>query len=52
MARVPMDWNGAILWTMADPLASRLGANVAQLREVRGLTQSQMAKVAGVPRAT
>jgi transcriptional regulator with XRE-family HTH domain len=47
-----MDWNEAILWTMADPLASRLGANVAQLREVRGLTQSQMAKVAGVPRAT
>ena len=37
---------------VADPLASRLGANVAQLREVRGLTQSQMAKLAGVPRAT
>ncbi len=37
---------------MADPLAARLAANVAHLREARGLTQSQIAKVAGVPRAT
>ncbi len=37
---------------MADPVASRLGANVVQLREARGMTQSQMAKLAGVPRAT
>jgi transcriptional regulator with XRE-family HTH domain len=37
---------------MADPLASRLATNVAQLREARGLTQAQIAKIAGVPRAT
>ena len=33
-------------------LAGRLGANLAQLRESRGLTQEQIAKLAGVPRAT
>jgi transcriptional regulator with XRE-family HTH domain len=32
--------------------AGRLATNIAQLREVRGLTQQQMAKLAGVPRAT
>ncbi len=37
---------------MADPLADRLAGNVAQLRESRGLTQSQIAKIAGLPRAT
>lgn len=37
--------------TQLDP-AGRLGANVAQLREARGLTQQQMARLAGVPRAT
>jgi transcriptional regulator with XRE-family HTH domain len=36
-----------------DPaIAARLGNNVAQLRETRGLTQEQMARLAGVPRAT
>lgn len=30
----------------------RLGLNVKQLREARGLTQEQLAKIAGVPRAT
>ncbi len=33
-------------------LAGRLGANLVQLREARGLTQEQIAKLAGVPRAT
>jgi transcriptional regulator with XRE-family HTH domain len=33
-------------------LAGRLAANVTQLREARGLTQQQIAKLAGVPRAT
>jgi transcriptional regulator with XRE-family HTH domain len=33
-------------------LAGRLGTNLAQLREARGLTQEQIAKLAGVPRAT
>ena len=33
-------------------LGRRIGRNVKQLREARELTQEQMAKVAGVPRAT
>ncbi|MFT3770265.1 MAG: helix-turn-helix domain-containing protein [Minicystis sp.] len=33
-------------------VSARLGLNVKQLREARGLTQDQLAKVAGVPRAT
>jgi transcriptional regulator with XRE-family HTH domain len=37
---------------MEPDVASRLAANVAQLREARGLTQQQMARLAGVPRAT
>ncbi|HEY8091819.1 MAG TPA: XRE family transcriptional regulator [Polyangiaceae bacterium] len=32
--------------------AARLAGNVAQLREGRGMTQQQIAKLAGVPRAT
>jgi transcriptional regulator with XRE-family HTH domain len=32
--------------------SARLGLNVRQLREARGLTQDQLAKIAGVPRAT
>ncbi|WP_394837862.1 XRE family transcriptional regulator [Pendulispora rubella] len=37
---------------MSDELATRLGKNIRQLREARGLTQQQMAKIANVPRAT
>jgi transcriptional regulator with XRE-family HTH domain len=37
---------------MDQDVAARLAANVAQLREARGLSQQQMAKLAGVPRAT
>jgi transcriptional regulator with XRE-family HTH domain len=37
---------------MDDALASRFAKNVRQLREARGLTQQQMAKLADVPRAT
>src|SRR5579859_6032615 len=37
---------------MDADVPARLAANISQLREVRGLTQQQMAKVAGVPRAT
>jgi transcriptional regulator with XRE-family HTH domain len=37
---------------MAPDLASRLGDNVRHLREARGLTQDQMAKLADVPRST
>jgi transcriptional regulator with XRE-family HTH domain len=35
-----------------DDLPARLAANVTQLREARGLTQHQIAKLAEVPRAT
>jgi XRE family transcriptional regulator, regulator of sulfur utilization len=35
-----------------DAVAARLAGNVVQLREARGLSQQQMAKLAGVPRAT
>ena len=35
-----------------DDVATRLGRNVRILREGRSLTQAQMAKIAGVPRAT
>jgi len=37
---------------MTEELAARLAANVAQLREARGMTQQQIAKLGGVPRAT
>jgi transcriptional regulator with XRE-family HTH domain len=33
-------------------ISGRLGKNIKQLREARGLTQQQIAKLAGVPRAT
>lgn len=32
--------------------AERLGRNVKELRQARGLTQGQLAKLAGIPRAT
>jgi len=35
-----------------DTIAGRLGANIRQLREAGGMTQDQMAKLSGVPRAT
>jgi transcriptional regulator with XRE-family HTH domain len=35
-----------------EELAVRLGRNVRQLREARGLTQEQIARLAGIPRAT
>jgi XRE family transcriptional regulator, regulator of sulfur utilization len=37
---------------MTDPAASHLAENVRSLREQRGLTQQQIAKIAGIPRAT
>lgn len=37
---------------MEDDLAQRLGRNVKQLRETRGLTQQKIAKLADIPRAT
>jgi len=49
---LPRDWNEAILPAVSEPLAARLAANLKQLREARGLTQDQMARLAGIPRAT
>ncbi|HXK20403.1 MAG TPA: helix-turn-helix domain-containing protein [Polyangiaceae bacterium] len=37
---------------MSEELSSRLGRNLRQLRQARGLTQQQMAKLSGLPRAT
>ena len=37
---------------MDDELAGRLARNVKQLRQARALTQMQMAKLSGLPRAT
>jgi transcriptional regulator with XRE-family HTH domain len=37
---------------MPDPLSGRLAGNIRQLREARSLTQEQMAKLSGIPRAT
>ena len=37
---------------MAVPIAAHLASNVRKLREARGLTQQQMAKLSGVPRPT
>jgi XRE family transcriptional regulator, regulator of sulfur utilization len=37
---------------MSDDLGSRLARNVRELRLARGFTQEQMAKLAGLPRAT
>ena len=37
---------------MSEDLAARLAHNVRELRQTRGFTQEQMAKLAGLPRAT
>lgn len=37
---------------MSDELSSRLGRNIRELRQARALTQQQMAKLSGLPRAT
>ena len=37
---------------MRDEAAAHLGRNIAALREARGQTQQQIARLAGVPRAT
>ncbi len=39
-------------WPVAADLPTRLSDNVKQLRAARGLTQAQMAKLSGLPRAT
>lgn len=43
---------GAAVEGAPERVAANLGANVRQLRLVRGATQLQMARAAGIPRAT
>src|SRR5262249_42704914 len=50
--RACQSFGGTLSCRPMDDLAQRLAANVTQLRETRGSTQNQMAKLAGVPRAT
>jgi transcriptional regulator with XRE-family HTH domain len=45
-----MYWQNA--HAMNDALADRLARNIRALREARGATQAELAKLAGVPRAT
>jgi transcriptional regulator with XRE-family HTH domain len=47
-----MDWQRLTLLAMDDDAATNLGRNVQLLREARGLTQQQIAKQGGIPRAT
>jgi transcriptional regulator with XRE-family HTH domain len=49
-----MHWQGAKLLTMSMPgvVATNLGRNIQNLRQARGLSQQQMARVAHIPRAT
>jgi transcriptional regulator with XRE-family HTH domain len=49
---LPIHWQAAILWAVKEALAVRLARNVRLLREARGATQGQMARIAGMPRAT
>lgn len=57
MAAVPTDWQNTNPMAERSPdemdeVAGRLAENVRALREGRGLTQQQMAKASGLPRAT
>jgi transcriptional regulator with XRE-family HTH domain len=48
-----MDWRAATVLAMgADATAVNLGRNIQSLREARGQSQQQIARVAGIPRAT
>src|SRR5438477_450817 len=37
---------------MSERVSSNLGSNIKMLRDMRGLTQNQLAKISGVPRPT
>jgi transcriptional regulator with XRE-family HTH domain len=45
-----LEWHYPVV--MTNDLAERLGRNLKELRLTRGLTQAQIAKLAGLPRAT
>src|SRR5215510_6693287 len=42
----------ATVLAMRDDAAANLGRNIQELREARGLSQQQIARLAGIPRAT
>lgn len=52
MAPLSILWQHDIVLEMKDDLSDRLARNVKQLRQARGLTQQQIAKISGLPRAT
>jgi transcriptional regulator with XRE-family HTH domain len=47
---MPVCWKQRI--DMSDAAAANLGRNIQDLRQARGLSQQQMARLAGIPRAT
>jgi transcriptional regulator with XRE-family HTH domain len=53
---LPIYWQGVILLAMPPDAragaAAHLGRNIQALREARGQTQQQIARLAGIPRAT
>lgn len=51
---LPICWQTSIAMSTdaVEGTAERLAANIRSLREGRGLTQDQLAKIAGLPRAT
>jgi len=49
---LPFHWRMATVLAMRDDAAANLGRNIQELREARGLSQQQIASVAGIPRAT
>jgi transcriptional regulator with XRE-family HTH domain len=52
LERLTTHWNKGNPRLVSDDLAARLAGNVRQLRQARGLTQQQMAKLSRLPRAT
>jgi transcriptional regulator with XRE-family HTH domain len=49
---LPICWQEVTVLAMDDLHAANLGRNIATLRESRGQTQQQIARIAGIPRAT
>lgn len=47
-----MRWQKATLLDVRGDAAANLGRNIQELREARGLSQQQIAQIAGIPRAT
>src|SRR5262245_27900877 len=46
------NWRMAILLVMSETVSNAIGKNIRQLREARSLSQEQLAKLSGIPRAT